>query len=67
MRKAILTKPLDGKPEGSVVELANTDFDMLEELGAVKAAPQSVEAKSEPAPDNKAERVPQNKSAAKPK
>lgn len=68
MRKAILTKPLDGKPEGSPAEFSNIDFDMLEELGAVKAAPEprAVEEKQEPAaPESKVERAPLNKSAAK--
>jgi hypothetical protein len=68
MRKAILTKPLDGKPEGSEAEFSNTDFDMLEKLGAVKSAPEGTEdpeAKQAPAvPENKAEPAPVNKSRA---
>ena len=72
MRKAILTKPLDGKPEGAEVEFTNTDFAMLEKLGAVKAAPEAdeqtseteapePEAKAEPATENKMEAEPENK------
>lgn len=39
MVKAILTKPLDGNAEGETVEFNKTDFEMLEKLGAVTAAP----------------------------
>jgi hypothetical protein len=39
MIKAILTKPLNGEPEGTPAEFNKTDFEMLEKLGAVKRAP----------------------------
>lgn len=38
MIKAILTKPLDGQPEGTAREFDQVDFDRLVELGAVRAA-----------------------------
>ncbi|MDP9837595.1 hypothetical protein J2T09_002347 [Neorhizobium huautlense] len=38
MIKAILTKPLDGHPEGSEREFDKVDFDRLEALGAVRKA-----------------------------
>ncbi|MCQ0987541.1 hypothetical protein [Jiella marina] len=53
MVKAILTKPLDGKPEGSVLEFEKADFERLKALGAVKAAPE-VKNKAEPEFANKA-------------
>ena len=53
MRKAILTKPLDGEPEGTKREFSDADFERLESLGAVKAAPE---------PKNKQAKSPQNKS-----
>ncbi len=37
--KAILTKPLDGRAEGSHAEFDQADFDTLKAFGAVKAAP----------------------------
>ena len=36
MVKAILTKPLDGKPEGTEREFSKADFDRLQRLGAVR-------------------------------
>lgn len=36
--KAILTKPLDGDPEGTEREFDKHDFDRLEALGAVRKA-----------------------------
>ncbi|AZN72747.1 hypothetical protein D5400_16995 [Georhizobium profundi] len=38
MIKAILTKPLDGMPEGTEREFAQADFDRLKKLGAVRKA-----------------------------
>lgn len=38
MIKAILTKPLDGQPEGTIREFDQPDFDQLKDMGAVKAA-----------------------------
>lgn len=49
--KAILTKPLDGQPEGTEREFDKADFDRLKEMGAVRAAG---EAKAAPAVANKA-------------
>lgn len=49
--KAILIKPLDGQPEGTVREFDKVDFDRLKSLGAVRAAG---EAKAAPAVLNKA-------------
>ena len=37
--KAILTKPLDGHPEGSEREFDQADFNTLKAYGAVKAVP----------------------------
>jgi hypothetical protein len=37
--KAVLLKPLDGNAIGETIELDQTDFNRLVELGAVKAAP----------------------------
>jgi hypothetical protein len=53
--KAVLLKPLDGKPEGSEVEFDKPDFDRLKEMGAVKAASGSStkEDKAAPEPANK--------------
>lgn len=48
MVKAVLKKPLDGKPEGSIVEFNKTDFEMLQGLGAVAPVP---EAEPEKEPD----------------
>ncbi|WP_201270282.1 hypothetical protein [Sinorhizobium meliloti] len=61
MIKAILTKPLDGQPEGTEREFSKADFDRLEAMNAVrladepakKAAPK-VQNKKAPATDNKA-------------
>lgn len=64
MIRAILTKPLDGQPEGTEREFDKADFDRLKALGAVrgvKAAPE-VQNKMAPEPANKADPVPLNKS-----
>lgn len=53
MIKAILTKPLNGEPEGSPAEFNKTDFEMLEQLGAVKRAPTG-----EPEPEAEPEQTP---------
>jgi hypothetical protein len=72
MIKAILTKPLNGEPEGSPAEFNKTDFEMLEQLGAVKRAPADdpePEAESEKTPTPtpaKADAVPANKMDAAP-
>ncbi|GLV22003.1 hypothetical protein TomMM35A_18560 [Sphingobium sp. TomMM35A] len=65
MVKAILTKPLDGEPEGTEREFNQADFDRLERLGAVTAAPaeKAPEEKKEPAPSNKRAPAPKNKAA----
>lgn len=74
MIKAILKKPLDGKPEGSTVEFDKADFEMLEGLGAVERAPDDEgehlgddggSEKAAPVPENKMADAPLNK-AAKP-
>ncbi|CAM3282413.1 MULTISPECIES: hypothetical protein [Sphingomonas] len=36
--QAILTKPLDGQPEGTSVEYEEADFDQLKAMGAVRLA-----------------------------
>lgn len=38
MIKAILTKPLDGEPEGAIRELSQADFERLKAKGAVRSA-----------------------------
>jgi len=38
MVKAILTKPLDGQPEGTEREFSQADFDRLKAKSAVRAA-----------------------------
>lgn len=38
MIKAVLTKPLDGEPEGTPRELSQADFERLEAKGAVRLA-----------------------------
>ena len=58
--KAILTKPLDGQPEGTEREFSQTDFDRLKARGAVRAAG---EAKAAPKVANKAAPAVANKSA----
>ncbi len=58
--KAILTKPLDGFPEGSEREFDKADFDRLKEMGAVRAAG---EAKAAPKVANKAAPAVANKAA----
>lgn len=60
--KAILTKPLDGMPEGSEREFDKVDFDRLKEMGAVRAASEGGE-KSAPKVANKAAPAVANKSA----
>lgn len=50
MIKAILTKPLDGDPEGTTREFSQADFDRLLAKGAVRRADQ---AKAAPALANK--------------
>ena len=51
MPKVILTKPLDGFPEGSEREFDQVDIDRLAALGAVKLPPAS-----KPTPEPKAGR-----------
>ena len=55
--KAILTKPLDGFPEGEEREFEKADFDRLKAVGAVRAAPEPRKAadseKAAPAVENK--------------
>lgn len=51
--KAILTKPLDGQPEGTEREFDKADFDRLKEMGAVRAASGGSE-KAAPSVANKA-------------
>ena len=71
MVKAILTKPLDGDPEGTEREFDQADFDTLKRMGAVReaAAEDAKDAgKQEPgeeaqAGDVKAAAAPQNKMA----
>jgi hypothetical protein len=58
--KAVLTKPLDGDPEGTEREFSQADFDRLEGLGAVRAAGG---AKKAPAVANKAAPPVANKAA----
>lgn len=58
--KAILTKPLDGQPEGTPREFDKLDFDRLQAMGAVRAADDS---KAAPAPLNKAAPAFENKGA----
>ncbi|MGK2908751.1 MAG: hypothetical protein ACSLE1_02980 [Sphingobium sp.] len=65
MIKAILTKPLDGQPEGTEREFSAHDFERLEKMGAVKAAEEAPDAKAAPAPENKMEAAPANKARAK--
>lgn len=50
MIKAILTKPLDGQPEGAEREFSQADFDRLSAKGAVRA---SVDVKVTSKPANK--------------
>lgn len=38
MIQAILTKPLDGSPEGSEREFSQSDFEALKAMGAVREA-----------------------------
>lgn len=75
MIKAILTKPLDGNPEGSTAEYSKADFEMLEKLGAVARAPEDtedtppetkpVEVKAQEPVENKMQPEPSNKAAPK--
>lgn len=61
MKKAILTKPLDGDPEGAIREFSEADFERLKRLGAVKEAPKPRN-KQAKAPLNKRAKAPRNKS-----
>lgn len=61
MVKAILTKPLDGQPEGSEREFDKVDFDRLHEMGAVRAADEEAGMKAAPPVLNKAAPAVQNK------
>lgn len=59
MIKAILTKPLDGQPEGTEREFSQADFDRLSAKGAVRAISASKAAakpanKKAPSVENKA-------------
>lgn len=59
MIKAILTKPLDGQPEGTEREFSQADFDRLSAKGAVRAVSAATAAskpanKKAPAVENKA-------------
>lgn len=61
MVKAILTKPLDGHPEGAERDFSQADFDRLLAKGAVRAkgdakAALKAENKKAPAVENKAAR-----------
>lgn len=58
MVKAILLKPLDGKPEGTEAEFSQADFDKLKRQNAVREAGS---AKKAAAPENKMEAAPANK------
>jgi len=58
--KAILTKPLDGDPEGTEREFSQADFDRLKARGAVRAAGDK---KAAPEVANKAAPKAANKSA----
>lgn len=60
MVKAILTKPLDGLPEGAEREFDKADFDSLKAMGAVCAA-RSGDEKAAPAVANKAAPPAENK------
>tara|TARA_R100000365_G_C2748614_1_gene80748 strand:- start:155 stop:367 length:213 start_codon:yes stop_codon:yes gene_type:complete len=53
MVKAILTKPLDGMPEGAEREFSQPDFDRLKALGAVREAGEkkAPEVQNKKAPD----------------
>lgn len=62
MVKAILTKPLDGQPEGTEREFSQADFDRLKRLGAVRAADEG-KAKAAPAVQNKKAPTVANKAA----
>lgn len=48
--QAILTKPLDGQPEGTPVEYEQADFDQLKAMGAVRLADEKPAAAPAPAP-----------------
>lgn len=61
MQKVKLLRPLDGKPEGSIVEYSEADARRLEARGLVRI----VQEKQEPAPENKAARAPANKAKGK--
>lgn len=64
MIKAILTKPLDGDPEGTEREFSQTDFDRLKAMGAVcKAGSSDGDTKKAPAVSNKKAPAVANKGA----
>lgn len=60
--KAILTKPLDGDPEGNPREFDKTDFDRLEAMGAVRKAG-AEDVKEAPAVKNKKAPETENKAS----
>jgi hypothetical protein len=60
MVKAILTKPLDGFPEGAEREFEREDFERLVSLNAVRAAD---DVKAAPTVSNKAAPPVENKAA----
>jgi hypothetical protein len=64
MIKAILTKPLDGDPEGTPREFDKVDFDRLVTLGAVRKAV-SGDVKALPPVANKKAPAVVNKSSVK--
>lgn len=67
MIKAILTKPLDGQPEGTEREFEQADFERLKDMGAVRAAtdaaPAAAGEKAAPTPANKKAPAVANKAA----
>lgn len=60
MIKAILTKPLDGQPEGTEREFSQADFDRLNAKGAVRLA---ADVKAAPKPLNKRAPAVENKAS----
>lgn len=63
--KAVLTKPLDGQPEGTEREFDKVDFDRLEGQNAVRKAGTAA-VKAAPPVLNKMDMAPLNKGAAIP-